>query len=160
MANYKNEPKRRGAMRRRMLQAAIVIGTLVFIYLIYISFFPYLAAPTWDVTVLDSGGKAVADLPVSEIWQNYSCETENHKSILKTDDLGQVHFPPVHSRHTPKCIHETASELLAGVHASLGSHVYIDVPGLICVTDDKGYCVDWAGRPDHMISRVRLETRK
>ena len=115
----------------------------------------HLSAPNWHVVVVDANGKPVPDLWVSETRQNYSCEEEEHVSKLTTNGAGEVDFPSVSVRRNPlKCAAETASELMAGIHASLGDHVRIDVTGVICVTDGRGYCVDWSGKPSQMNTRV------
>lgn len=122
------------------------------------TFFDHLVAPTWDVIVTDSKNQPVPDVAVTETRQDYSCEDRNHTATANTDEHGTAHFQAIRvHRSVLKCIHETASQLTAGVHASLGNHVHIDVPGVICATDAKGYCVDWTGHPEHMTSRVTLQ---
>src|SRR6185437_593868 len=119
---------------------------------------PRLDAPTWDVIVTDSRGTPVSDLPVTETWQNYSCEHEEHTSTVLTDSHGAVHFPRIYARHNPlRCVTETASEGFDLVHGSFGPHARVDVAGVICVTNDKGYCIDWTGSPRSIATHVLLK---
>ncbi|MCU1226749.1 MAG: hypothetical protein JWQ42_4842 [Edaphobacter sp.] len=139
------------------IMSARTITIAAMLLLACLLFASFLAAPNWDVTVVDGNGNPVPNISVTETWQNYSCENVNHTATLTTDAHGQVHFPPVHvQRNVTKCLHETASELAEGVHASLGRHVYINVQGLACVPDSHDKCIDWTGSPTHMTSRVIL----
>lgn len=116
---------------------------------------PYLDAPKWDVIVTDSSGTPVSGVPVMETWQNYSCEHEEHTSSLVTGSDGAAHFPLIHVRHNSlECVAETVSEASAFVHGSFGPHARVDVPGVICVTDDRGYCIDWTGAPQSIVTHV------
>src|SRR5438270_7112580 len=86
----------------------------------------YLNAPTWDVWVVDQAGHPVAGIKVFETYQDYSCESESHTQVLVTDEQGQVQFQAKYlKRNLKSCLHETASNLDAGAHASHGRHANV-----------------------------------
>jgi hypothetical protein len=141
-------------LKARTYLAVAVLGVLV-IFSIWQHL--SLAAPAWDVLVVDQKGAPLSGVPVSETWQDYSCEDQNHTVKLATDSTGAAHFPPVQAHRTiSDCMRHTLSDLSDGVHASFGRHVYVDVAGVSCVSDGSGYCVDWTGHSAHMLSRVVL----
>jgi hypothetical protein len=145
------------------MKAKLACGAVTFLFLILCAslYATHLAAPAWDVEVFNPSGELLSDITVTETWQDYSCEHENHTLTLKTDKRGEVHFIPVHvHRNVAACAMETASELSAGVHASLGRHAHVDVSGVACVSDNHDMCVDWTGTPDRMSSRVAVGATK
>ena len=117
----------------------------------------YLNAPTWDVWVVDQAGHPLAGIKVSESYQDYSCESESHTEVLVTDEQGHVQFQAKYLKRDLKtCLHETASNLDAGVHASLGRHADVSV-GFQCTADKRGYCIDWTGSPKQMTTKMTLQ---
>jgi hypothetical protein len=124
----------------------------------------HLNAPLWDVFVVDDAGVPIAGLTVTEDYQDYSCEADSHLESLVTDSKGHVQFPSRYERRNPiRCIKETASNLQAGVHASLGRHASVWVgSGRANLTgyalDKHNYQIDWKGAPKHMTSTIVART--
>jgi hypothetical protein len=117
-----------------------------------------LDAPAWTVVVTDSRGRPVSGVPVDEVWKNYACEAEGHTVTLVTGNQGTVNFPARYVRHNPfGCASETLLEAMAFVHGSFGPDARVEVPGLICVPDEKGNCIDWTGTPQSVITHVSLQ---
>ncbi len=59
------------------------------------SLFPVssLAAPEWEVTVVDEHARPVEGMTVRETWQNYSVEATGHEMDRQTDASGHATFP-------------------------------------------------------------------
>ena len=54
---------------------------------------PYLAAPKWEVWVLDEAGVPIEGITVRRVYQNYSTEREDHEEDQVTDKQGYASFP-------------------------------------------------------------------
>jgi hypothetical protein len=117
-----------------------------------------LAAPEWDVTVIDERGRPVEGMTVRETWQNYSVEMEGHEADRQTDANGQAAFPALKSRYSVlRQVAGTVSTLIHfNVHASYGPHANVfafgkGFEGSATIGD---YVADWTGRPSIMRSRI------
>ena len=117
-----------------------------------------LAAPEWDVTVVDENGKPVEGLTVRETWQNYSVEATGHETDRQTDAQGRATFPA----HKTECslLSQVAGTLSAlmhfNVHASYGPHASVFAFGKHSEgTATSGqYVTDWTGHPSSMYSLI------
>jgi hypothetical protein len=72
--------------RRRGLSA----GILLLAFLIPV---PQTAVSPWTAQIVDESGAPQSNLPVREVWQHYSLESERHQETLTTDARGMVSFP-------------------------------------------------------------------
>lgn len=120
---------------------------------------PYLAAPGWDVTVVDSSGTAQHGITVRRIYIDYSVEMTGHEDDLPTDMSGRVSFPPVSSNASlARCLAITVVQLFAGAHGSLGreSSLVVFGNGLEGDLKDEQYLKVWRGHPGHMNSLIRV----
>ena len=134
-----------------------ILGTIAGLLLI-VGMWPtsYLASPRWEVWVITEDGQPIRDNNVRLVYQNYSAESESHEVTLKTDDRGQVEFPPNYEK---ACFLQRAlysvSAAGAGVHASFGRHAYVFAFGNFEGSVVAGkYVTDWSGTPDSMQSRI------
>jgi len=133
---------------------ALVVGTLAY-WLFPVSL---LAAPQWDVVVVDGHNKPVEGITVRETWQNYSVEMEGHEANCQTDTNGHATFPAQNSEYSVlRQIAGTASALVhLGVHASYGPHatVFAFGKGLEGTATTGTFVTDWTGSPSLMRSRI------
>src|ERR1700730_5254270 len=101
---------------------ALALAFAVFAYWL----FPIssLAAPEWEVTVVDDHGRPVEGMTVRETWQNYSVEATGHEMDRQTDARGLATFPAHKSEYL--LLSQVAGTLSAiihfNVHASYGPH--------------------------------------
>jgi len=140
--------------RKNALAMALVLSVVVF------WLFPvgWLAAPEWEVVVIDEQGKPVEGMTVRETWQNYSVETEEHEADRKTDANGRATFPARRPEYSVlRQIVGTASALVhLNVHASYGPHatVFAFGKGLEGAATTGNFVTDWTGSPSSMQSRI------
>ncbi len=104
-------------MKKRPLLIGLVLAALFALWL-----FPSssLAAPYWEVVVVDEHGKPVEGMTVRETWQNYSVETEGHEADRQTDANGHATFPAQKAEYS--CIstsRQLGSTLLSAVTPTL-----------------------------------------
>jgi hypothetical protein len=122
-----------------------------------------LVAPRWDVWVVDESGKPVAGIDVTEVRENFSCESVDHAETLFTDSHGHVQFHARYVKWNPlKCVVYTTGELFKhekGRHASVTAG---DPNGLLFGkgVDKNGNAMEWTGSPDHITSHIILRRRK
>jgi hypothetical protein len=117
-----------------------------------------LAAPQWEVTVVDEHGKPVEGMTVRETWQNYSVEATGHETDRQTDANGHATFPAHKTEYS--LLSQVAGTLSAlmhfNVHASYGPHASVFAFGKhfegTAITGK--YVTDWTGYPPSMQSRV------
>jgi hypothetical protein len=122
--------------------------------------FPYLAAPRWDVWVVDEAGAPIDGMTVRRVYRSYSTESEEHTEDQVTDKRGYAAFPVRwSSASTPQRCEFTVLSALVFVHASFGSHAYVFAFG----NGKEGsavsgqYVTDWTGELDYMRSRIQAE---
>jgi len=108
------------------------------------------AAPDWSVTVVDGNGLPVAGVTIREININYTFVSQGHENNRITDALGRAHFAHVREWHLlGRGIAGTFSSVLAGIHASFGTHASVFAFGKgegSAIRD--GYVEDWTGSPE------------
>ena len=142
--------------KRRPLLFGFVLAVATFTYWL----FPvsWLAAPQWEVGVVDERGKPVDGMTVRETWQNYSVEMEGHEADRQTDVNGRVTFPAQKSDYSvPRQIAGTMSALVhLNVHSSYGPHatVFAFGKGLEGTATTGEFVTDWTGSPRFMRSRI------
>jgi len=126
---------------------------------IAVGFFPirYLAAPKWDVVVLNEAGESLSGLNVRLVYENYSAESDSHEITLVTDQSGRVAFPSQY--RTASLLQRAfyiARSALEGIHASFGNHAFVFVFGSGYDGDavDGPYITDWTGSPAEMRSKI------
>ena len=134
---------------------------LVFVIAILVYFlFPVsrLAAPQWEVAVVDQRGKPVEGVTVRESWQNYSNEMEGHEADRQTDANGRATFPAQKSDYSvPRQIAGTLSALAhLNAHSSYGPHATLFAfgKGLEGSATTGNFVTDWTGSPALMRSRI------
>ncbi len=143
-------------MKRRLLFFGLVVVVGVLAYCLFpIS---WLAAPQWEVVVVDGQGKPVEGMTVRETWQNYSVEAEEHEADCQTDANGYATFPAHRSEYSVlRQIAGTMSVLVHfNWHASYGPHatVFAFGKGLEGSPTTAGFVTDWTGSPPSMRSRI------
>jgi hypothetical protein len=135
--------------------ALALASAVFFLWLFPVSL---LAAPEWEVTVVDENGKPVHGMTVREIWQNYSVEVEGHEMDRQTDANGQVSFPAHRAEYS--LLSQIAGSLSGIVrfivHASYGPHATVFAFGnhLEGSATTGEYITDWTGYPSSMKSRI------
>lgn len=135
---------------------ALILTFVVFAYWL----FPVssLAAPGWEVTVVDEHGKPVEGMTVRETWQNYSVESTGHETDRQTDVNGHATFVARKTEYSLLSqVAGTASALSHfNVHASYGPHATAFAFGkhLEGVATTGEYVTDWTGYPSSMQSRI------
>jgi hypothetical protein len=124
------------------------------------SLFPigWLAAPEWEVFVVDEKGKPIEGVTVRETWYNYSVTRDSGAEDRKTDVAGSVTFPARRSKYTIlRRIAPKASFFAQSAVASAdGAHANAFAFGK-CVEGTAtidGVSSDWAGSPSRVQSRV------
>lgn len=118
-----------------------------------------LECPSWDVWVTDQGGQPVPGATVRVTYQNYSAERESHEMDAITDGQGHAKFSvQTLSTSLSRRIVAMLSSASAGVHASFGPHASVSAFGNglegFAIDKQKNVVIDWAGKPDHMESRI------
>jgi hypothetical protein len=123
---------------------------------------PYLAAPDWNVWVVDEQGTVLQGMLVRFDYQNYSVENTEHEEDQYTDAQGHAvfHRRSLSASILQRCFY-TARSAMAGVHASFGTHAWINVfgQGREGEANDGQYVTDWRGSPDRMESRIVAKLR-
>jgi hypothetical protein len=145
--------------RKKIVLFVVVAFALTFAGFAY-WLFPVspLAAPEWEVTVVDEQGRPVEDITVRETWQNYSVEATGHEMDRQTDASGHATFPAHKTEHSP--LSQVAGTLSAlihfNVHASYGPHASVFAFGKhLEGTATRGeYVTDWTGYPSSMRSQI------
>jgi hypothetical protein len=135
---------------------ALILTFAVFAYWL----FPVssLAAPKWEVTVVDEHGKPVEGMTVRETWQNYSVEATGHETDCQTDVSGHAIFPARKTEYS--LLSQVAGTLSAlshfNVHASYGPHASVFAFGehLEGTATTRQYVTDWTGYPSSVQSRI------
>src|SRR5712692_2488693 len=84
-------------------------------------------APDWSVTVVREDGTPLAQLPIREVWEHYSLESESHEQDLATDFYGKVHFPrrTIRASYIYRFFGCAEKFIMTGVHASCGPVAYL-----------------------------------
>jgi hypothetical protein len=84
-------------------------------------------APDWSLTVVLEDGTPLTQLPIREVWQHYSVESESQEQDLATDSQGQVHFPRRRIRVSQiQRFFGCAKQFISGgAHASCGPVAYL-----------------------------------
>ena len=148
-------------MLRHKKIALFVVVALAFTVSVFVYWlFPVslLAAPAWEVTVVDDHGKPVEGMTVRETWQNYSVEAAGHEADRQTDTDGHATFPAQKTEYSlSRQVAATLSALMHfNVHASYGPHASVFAFGKHfegeATTGE--YITDWTGHPPSMQSRI------
>ena len=117
-----------------------------------------LAAPEWEVTVVDEHGKPVEGMTVRETWQNYSVEATGHEADGQTDANGHVTFSAHKSEYSllSQVVGTLSALMHFNVHASYGPHASVFAFGkhLEGTATTGEYVTDWTGYPSSMQSRI------
>ena len=129
------------------------------IALVGATFYPvsYLAAPAWEVWIVDENGAPVQGMTVRLSYQHYSVESSGHEQDAISDLRGHVQFLPRNSSASlAHYIVYSISSATAGVHASFGrhGHVFAFGRGLQGSATADGVITNWTGTPDRMESRI------
>jgi hypothetical protein len=96
-------------MKKRLLFGFVLVVATLACWLFPIS---WLAAPQWEVVVVDERGKPVEGMTVRETWKNYSVEMEGREADRQTDVNGRATFPAQKSDYSvPRQIAGTMSAL-------------------------------------------------
>ena len=84
-------------------------------------------APEKAMTFVDRKGHPFQDLPVRQVWKNYSAESSSHEETRLTNSNGVVRFPErfAESPAIARFMQPVGNLLLTGVHASFGSSSYL-----------------------------------
>lgn len=153
-------------LRRDKIMLAVVIVLILILVMTAYRLFPAsrLAAPRWEVLVIDEHGKPVEGITVRESWENYSVEREGHETDRQTDANGNATFPAQNSVYSVlRQIVGTASALVHfNVHGSYGPHAYIFAfgKGLEGTATTGNFVTDWTGSPSLMRSRIVVKSRQ
>lgn len=123
---------------------------------------PYLAAPQWDVVVLDDSGSPIEGITVRLVYQNYSAEDKGHEEDRTTNKQGFVSFPArwVSASIVRRCVF-TILSARGGVHASFGRHAHVIAFG----NGRKGWplsgqnVIDWTGDPPRLKTQITATAR-
>lgn len=148
-------------MRKSLLIAGLSLGLSLLVLGLIPSF--SLAAPTWEVVVVDEGGRPLEGMLVRETWQNYSVQEQLHVAERHTDAYGQVSFPPQKTQCS--VLREITGTIRARMRwtmhggPSYGPHAYIFASGKgFFGTAITGTSVTaWTGSPPQMHSHVIVE---
>jgi hypothetical protein len=142
----------------KSVRTAAVVGAIVLgLSLIPI---PYVACPSWDVSVVDDIGHPVQRATVRLVYRNYSAEARSHEEDRTTDELGHADFPRRESSvPVLRLCYYSASAARTGVHASFGRHAsaFAFGKGLYGISTSGELVTNWTGSPDHMESRIVAE---
>jgi hypothetical protein len=85
-----------------------------------------LAAPTWDVCVVDQQEHPLKGVLVRESYQNYSADSVGRQDDAYRDQTGCVHFAPKISTSSALTLGlVTLNSAMAGVLASFGTYSYV-----------------------------------
>jgi hypothetical protein len=147
-------------MPRHTKVVLIIVAGLTVVGMLAYGLFPVsrLAAPQWDVVVVDGHNNPVEGITVRETWQNYSVEMEGHETDRQTDTNGHATFPAQHSKYSVlRQVAGTASNFAhLYVHASYGPHatVFAFGKGLEGTATTGTFVTDWTGSPSLMRSRI------
>jgi hypothetical protein len=138
-------------LRHERIVLIVALGLVLALGTLACWLFPValLAAPQWEVDVVDEYGKPVEGMVVRETWQNYSVEMEGHEADSLTDVNGPVAFPAQTSEYSLlRQIAGTVSALVhLNVHASYGPHatVFAVGKGLEGSAATGNFITDWRG---------------
>jgi hypothetical protein len=147
-------------LRHNKTVLTVVVALALLVGALFYRLFPVssLAAPQWEVIVVDEHDKPVEGMTVRETWQNYSVETEEHEADRQTDANGNATFPAQNSEYSVlRQIAGTASALVhLNIHASYGPHatVFAFGKGLEGTATTGNFVADWTGSPSLMRSRI------
>jgi hypothetical protein len=147
-------------LRHERIVLIVALGLVLALGTLACWLFPValLAAPQWEVDVVDEYGKPVEGMVVRETWQNYSVEMEGHEADSLTDVNGHVAFPAQTSEYSLlRQIAGTISALVhLNVHASYGPHatVFAVGKGLEGSAATGNFITDWRGSPSVMRSQI------
>jgi len=116
---------------------------------------PSLAAPDWDVVVVDERDQPVEGILVRETWQNFAVEKQGHVSERTTDATGRATFPAQRTRYSVlrqlvgTLRAATSFNMHGGYDAHSHAHVFALGKGLFGAAN-----TDWKGSPPHLSSRI------
>jgi hypothetical protein len=138
----------------------IIVGVCAVAALVPI---PYLAAPKWQVWVVDGFGAPVEGMTVRRVYQNYSTEGEGHEEDQTTDKQGHASFSPRwSSASVTRRVIFTVLAARAGVHAGFGRHSYVFAfgRGMEAYAVSGQYVLDWTGSPAELKTRITATARQ
>jgi hypothetical protein len=117
-----------------------------------------LTAPIWDVYVVDSTGKPVVGIAVTEVRRYYGCESKDHSETLFTNDEGRVRFSPKFLKAGAfKCDTELTGKIVTFQDTHPHASISVGSPTSALVgsnVDKDGRPIEWRGKPDHMTSHI------
>jgi len=117
-------------MKRKIWWLAFLTSFLtVFLYP-----FETLVVPEWKARIVDERDNPLANVRVSEHWQQYSIEIQGHEADARTDPQGYLAFPrrTIHASLFMILFGAIRNILRTGIHSSFGPSAY-----LIVLTDFK-----------------------
>ncbi len=123
---------------------------------------PYLACPDWSIQVVDEQGRPLQGMLVHLDYQNYSVEDNEHEEDQYSDKLGRAafHHKTGSASILRRCFY-TARSALEGVHASFGTHAWVNVfgQGREGEATQGNKVTDWQGSPSRMESLIVAGSR-
>jgi hypothetical protein len=116
---------------------------------------PSLAAPEWDVVVVDEHDQPIEGITVRETWQNFAVEKQLLIANRQTDANGRVTFPAQRARYS--MLRQLAGTLRAAVSFNMHggydaynhSWIFVIGNGVFGTAN-----IDWKGAPPHVESRI------
>jgi hypothetical protein len=118
---------------------------IVFVVLLLVIFYPFQIriAPDWVVRVTDENGHPLAQVEVTESWQEYSLENVSHEENKSTPSDGIVYFQPrtIRASINSRVWGCVENFLDLGVHASCGPFAH-----LVATKCNYGWLVTDVGR--------------
>ncbi len=116
--------------RKRKFPMVTGAGAVAFVLLLIPG--NYIAAPAWDVLLLEAKDRPAPNVQVEQIWSYYfGAFSEEHNELIKSDENGVVHLPKRIVR-VPRLFAWAGSAIgILNVHASRGpsSTVYVSEDG-------------------------------
>ncbi|SRR5208337_1153926 len=143
-------------MKRRLAIAApLFLAGLLALRLLPVA---WLAAPQWEVTVVDDQGKPIEGMTVRETWQNFSVEMQGHLEDRQTDAEGYVAFPARNSEYSVLRQIEAALSQLGrfSTHSGYGPYatVFAFGKGFEGGASSGDRVIDWTGFPPDVQSLI------
>jgi len=131
---------------------AIVAG------LLFLSLIPMqrVVVPAWSVQIVGTDSRPVAGVNVSEVWQDYTLESQSHEETTVTPSDGRVFFPERRISAPPvmRVVGAIRNILSTGVHSSFGPSSWLVVWGGDDLAGSASY-IPGQSPPDHVTVEKR-----
>ena len=109
---------------RRKIALALVVSTLIPV--------PQTTVAAWTAQVVDESGSLQPNVPVTEVWQNYTLEQTIHRESRSTGAAGRVSFP---RRFLWRPLILNVIGTFRNQHHGSASYLDVTAPGLQSFTD-------------------------